>query len=218
MHYEVLDEKRRALLPALDSFKKDFYLAGGTALALQIGHRISIDFDFFTEANFSTEDLYEQIHTIFGQVPRTQESSRTLAVIVHDDVRLSFIGYRYPLLAPCVEIEYLRLASMADIGCMKLNAIVSRAELKDYADLYFILKQRSLQDLLADLAKKIPSLDQNLVLKALVSFTDVSSEPIAFVSENEVTFAAIQQTIIEQVKTVSVGIRASDISAKSVHS
>ncbi|MFA6585533.1 MAG: nucleotidyl transferase AbiEii/AbiGii toxin family protein, partial [Candidatus Paceibacterota bacterium] len=170
MHYETLDEKRRALLPALDAFKQEFYLAGGTALALQIGHRVSVDFDFFTEQDFETEEVYERVQKAFGQVSRTQESPRTLAILVQDDVRISFMGYHYPLLHACVDTEHLRLASMLDIGCMKLGAIVSRAELKDYVDLFFILKHLPLPDLLAALSKKLPSLDQNLVLKALVSF------------------------------------------------
>ncbi len=202
MHYEALDEKRRALLPALGAFKNDFYLAGGTALALQIGHRVSVDFDFFTEEGFDTEVLYEQVQKTFGQVPRTQESVHTLAVIVEDDVRISFMRYRYPLLAACVDTEHLRLASMPDIGCMKLGAIVSRAELKDYVDLFFILKQLSLTELLTDLSKKIPSLDQNLVLKALVSFDDIAREPIDFIKGNEVTFDEMRESIVQSVKSV----------------
>lgn len=202
MHYEALDKKRRALLPALAAFKKEFYLAGGTALALQIGHRISVDFDFFIEENFETEDVYERVQKVFGQVPRTQESSNTLAIVVQDDVRISFMKYQYPLLDARVDTEYLRMASLSDIGCMKLNAIVSRAELKDYVDLFFILKHFSLTQLLANLSKKIPSLDQNLVLKALVSFDDVSIEPIDFIAGNEVAFDAIRNAIIESVKAV----------------
>ena len=207
MHYEVLDEKRRALLPALSVFKKDFYLAGWTALALQIGHRVSIDFDFFTEKDFETEDIYERVQKAFGPVPRTQESSRTLAVIVQNDVRVSFMGYHYPLLEACVDTEYLRLASLSDIGCMKLNAIVSRAELKDYIDLFFILKHLPLSTLLAKLSKKIPSLDQNLVLKALVSFDDITMEPIDFTKGSEVAFDKIRDSIVESVKSVPLGIR-----------
>ncbi len=202
MHYEALDEKRRALLPALGAFKNDFYLAGGTALALQIGHRVSVDFDFFTEEGFDTEVLYEQVQKTFGQVPRTQESVHTLAVVAENDVRISFMRYRYPLLAACVDTEHLRLASMPDIGCMKLGAIVSRAELKDYVDLFFILKQLSLTELLTDLSKKIPSLDQNLVLKALVSFDDIAREPIDFIKGNEVTFDEMRESIVQSVKSV----------------
>lgn len=207
MHYEALDEKRQALLPALGRFKEDFYLAGGTALALQIGHRVSVDFDFFTKEDFETDVLYERIQKVFGTVPRTQESPRTLAIVAQDDVRMSFIGYSYPLLDACVDTEYLRLASIVDIGCMKLGAIVSRAELKDYVDLFFILKQISLTELLIDLSKKTPSLDQNLVLKALVSFEDVAMDPIDFIKGNEVSPTTIRKSIIENVQSVPLGIR-----------
>jgi len=207
MHYEVLDEKRRELLPALGAFKEKFYLAGGTALALQIGHRVSIDFDFFTERDFENEEVYERVRTLFGQVSRTQESLGTLAVVIPDDVRVSFMRYRYPLLEPCVDTEHLRLASLSDIGCMKFGAIVSRAELKDYVDLFFILKLFPLSKLLTDLSRKMPSLDQNLVLKALVSFDDVTIGPIDFIKGYEVTFDEIQESIIKNVKSVPLGIR-----------
>jgi len=207
MHYEVLDKKRQALLPSFLAFKKDFYLAGGTALALQIGHRVSVDFDFFTEKDFETEDLYERVQEVFGEAVRTQESRNTLGVVVQDNVKISFMKYRYPLLDVCLETEDLRLVSLTDIGCMKLGAIVSRAELKDYVDLFFILKKFSLVTLLANLAQKIPSLDQNLVLKALVSFDDIEMEPIDFIKGNVVSFTKIRKLIIESVKSVPLGIR-----------
>src|SRR3989344_2313244 len=207
MHYEALDKKRQVLLPSLRAFKKDFYLAGGTAIALQIGHRVSVDFDFFREKDFETEDLYERIREAFGEVVRTQESQNTLGVVVQDNVRISFMKYRYPLLDVCLETEDLRLASLSDIGCMKLDAIVSRAELKDYVDLFFILKKFSLVTLLANLAQKTPSLDQNLVLKALVSFDDIEMEPIDFIKGNVVSFTKIRKLIVESVKSVPLGIR-----------
>lgn len=207
MHYEALDEKRQALLPSLGAFKKDFYLAGGTALALQIGHRVSIDFDFFKENDFETGNLYERVHEVFGEVARIQESQNTLSVVVQGDVKISFIKYRYPLIDKCIETKYLRLASLSDIGCMKLGAIVSRAELKDYVDLYFILKSFPLVVLLDTLTKKIASLDRNLVLKALVSFDDISMEPVDFIKGNEVSFDKVQKLIIESVKSIPLGIR-----------
>lgn len=207
MHYEALDEKRRALLPAFVSFKKEFYLAGGTALALQIGHRVSVDFDFFTEEDFDTTVLYERVCEAFGEVPRTQESQNTLAVVIAGDVRVSFMKYRYPLLEACTETEYLRLASLADIGCMKLSAIVSRAELKDYVDLFFILKHIPLPQLLSELSKKIPSLDQNLVLKALVSFEDIPREPIDFITGNEISLDEIRKSIFEMIKVIPFSVR-----------
>ena len=85
--------------------------------------------------------------------------------------------------------------------------IVSRAELKDYVDIFFILKRISLPTLFTELSKKIPSLDQNLALKALVSFGDVSFEPIDFIKGNEVTFEEIQSSIIRNVKSMPLGIQ-----------
>jgi len=207
MHYEALDKKGQVLLPSLGVFKRDFYLAGGTALALQIGHRVSVDFDFFTEKDFETDDLYERVQEAFGEAVRTQESRNTLGVVVQDDVKISFMKYRYPLLDVCLETEDLRLAPSIDIGCMKLCTIVSRAELKDYVDLFFILKKFSLVTLLANLAQKTPSLDQNLVLKALVSFDDIEMEPIDFIKGKAVPFTKIRKSIVESVKSVPLGIR-----------
>ncbi|MDO8624143.1 MAG: hypothetical protein Q7R54_02195 [bacterium] len=99
-------------------------------------------------------------------------------------------------------LDEKRREFLSDIGCMKLGAIVSRAELKDYVDLFFILKHLSLPKLLIDLSKKIPSLDQNLVLKALVSFDDIPTEPIDFTKGNEVTLDTIRKSIVESVKAV----------------
>ena len=96
---------------------------------------------------------------------------------------------------------------LLDIGCMKLGTIVSRAELKDYVDLFFILKKFSLVTLLAKLDQKIPSLDQNLVLKALVSFDDIEMGPIDFIKGNAVSFTKIRKLIVESVKSVPLGIR-----------
>lgn len=66
MFYNILDQKRLALLPLFKSFKEGFYLAGGTALALQIGHRDSVDFDFFSEEDIDTKELFERLRKIFA--------------------------------------------------------------------------------------------------------------------------------------------------------
>lgn len=95
------------------------------------------------------------------------------------------------------------------MDAFKINASgtnVSRAELKDYVDLHFILKHLSLTQLLTYLSKKIPSLDQNLAMKALVSFDDITMEPIGFIEGNEITFDKIRDSIIQSVKSVPLGI------------
>ncbi|HHE46052.1 MAG TPA: hypothetical protein ENL05_01765, partial [Candidatus Moranbacteria bacterium] len=189
MFYNILDKKRLAILPLLKNFKGDFYLAGGTALALQIGHRDSDDFDFFIGKNIDTRKLFEQIREIFAgrKIEKVQEEKNTLTIIIDENIKISFFTYKYPLLNELINEPYLTLASIDDIACMKLSAIVSRSALKDYVDLYFILQDKKLSELLKVLQKKIPQLDTGLVLKSLVYFDDLSSEKIIFRNDKKVS-------------------------------
>ena len=195
IHWNILDEKRMAVLPLLKlATKKGFYLAGGTVLALQFGHRYSIDFDFFLEGNFDSAALAAELESIFKEhaLTFTQQEVNTLSCLIDESIQLSFLGYSYPILEPLVPTDYFPIASVKDIGCMKFSAIISRSVEKDYVDLYFILQTLSLAELLALSTKKHPSLDAALILKSLVYFDDVQREPILFKEGHEVSFETIQ--------------------------
>jgi len=202
LHYEILDAKRNEFLQKIAEAGNGFYLAGGTALALQIGHRDSIDFDFFCEDNIDTVLLWEKVQTIFSPFSyvKTQEEKNTLSCIIAEEIRLSFFGYHYSLISPTLSEKNLTLASLRDIGAMKLSAITSRATLKDYVDIYFILKTVSLTQLLEDCTHKFPQLDQNLILKSLVYFDDLTTEPILFISGFETTVEEIKAKITDCVR------------------
>jgi predicted nucleotidyltransferase component of viral defense system len=201
MFYNILDEKRRKVLPYLKNFKEDFYLAGGTALALQIGHRDSIDFDFFSEKKVDTKKLFEKIRVVFvGQkVVKVQDELNTLTVLIDKSVKLSFFGYNYSLLEELINEPNLKLASVLDIASMKLIAITSRASNKDYIDLYYLLQDISLKDLLDKTSKKFPEVDRNLVLKSLVYFADIEIEPILFKNDKKIDFEQIKDFLKEEV-------------------
>lgn len=205
MYYDILDEKRRQILPVLKNFQKNFYLAGGTALALQIGHRDSIDFDFFCKNEFQTEALMKKCKEVFKdhKLLKTQDEKNTLTIIVDDDIKMSFFSYDYPLLNSLIVEEAISLASIVDIACMKFSAITSRSTLKDYIDLYYILHQKKLSLLLELLPRKFPTLDINLILKSLVYFDDIIDEPILFKHEKDVTLEEIQHFLIAEVKKVT---------------
>ena len=205
MHYEILDKNRIAILQLLKNFKNDFYLAGGTGLALQIGHRDSIDFDFFTDRHIDTEKLFYKIKEVFvgHKIDKMQEEKDTLGLIIDDEIKLSFMYYPYSLIEKTVENENIRIASISDIACMKLSAIVSRSVLKDYIDLFFILKTFSLRQLLDLSKKKIPELDENLILKSLVYFDDVEQENIMFKNNMNISFDEIKTEFIRQVKDLN---------------
>ncbi len=93
MFYNILDKKRKSILPLFEPLKNEFYLAGGTALALQIGHRDSIDFDFFSDKDFDTKELFEKLEKIFSayKIKKVQDEKNTLTIVVDDNVRLSFL-------------------------------------------------------------------------------------------------------------------------------
>jgi predicted nucleotidyltransferase component of viral defense system len=204
MFYDILDSKRKSILPLLAAFKSDFYLAGGTALALQIGHRDSMDFDFFSQEHFDTAALYEKVLDVFSEhsVSKIQEEKDTLTVLIDDDVRISFFQYRYTLVEKCIDEPSLRIASIKDIGCMKLSAIVSRATEKDYIDLYYIMQAISLADLLAATSDKMPDLEHMLILKSMLYFEDIPAENLRWKHNKEITFSKIKKVLSAEVKKI----------------
>lgn len=200
--WNILDDRRKALLPQLAGIKNTFYLAGGTGLALQLGHRESQDFDFFSITPFSTGDLFMDLKRCFPEnsLLRVQEEKDTLSIILDEGIKLSFLSYPYPLVGDLVETNPLNIASIEDIALMKFSAICARSLQKDYVDLYFILRKISLPDLLPLVPRKFKDLDINLVLKSLVYFNDLKMEPILFQKGKEVNFPLIEKFLIATVE------------------
>jgi hypothetical protein len=205
MLYNILDKKRLSIIPFLKEFKKDFYLAGGTGLALQLGHRDSIDFDFFSPKDINTKKLFLRIQDIFKdyKITKVQEEKNTLTVLIGKDIKLSFFTYKCKLLKKLINEPNLKIASIQDIACMKFSAITSRGTNKDYIDLYFILQRINLKTLLECLQIKMPELDTNLVLKSLVYFNDVVKEKIKFKNNKNVDFKYVQEFLKKEVKKIS---------------
>lgn len=204
MWHDILDAKRKAVLPFLRPLKQKFYLGGGTGLALQLGHRESIDFDFFSDEHVEPERVYRELaRDMRGHIlVRTMEEEDTLYVIFDGSVKMSFLWYPYPLLEPCIEDENVRIASVTDIACMKLSAVIDRAVTKDFVDLYYILRDIPLATLLEKSKQKFPAIDQNLILKSLVYFDDVRDEGVIFRPGYEVAFAEVKKFLEQQVKNV----------------
>jgi len=200
--WDILDQKRMDILPLFKDFKNDFYLAGGTALALQLGHRDSIDFDFFSEKSFSTKELTQKVEQLFQghKITKNQEEKDTLSFVIDDVVKISFLSYPYKLIKPLLDEDNFKMASVEDIGAMKLSAITSRSVLKDYVDLYFILHQIKLKDLLNLTEEKFPTIDANSILKSLVYFDDIQEEPILFKHNDNISFESVKEYLSETVK------------------
>jgi len=143
MHLEILDERRIRLLKALVELPElaVFYLAGGTALSLQLGLRKSYDFDFFSEKRFNSYALLAQMKERWADLKVIHMDQDTCDVILND-VQTSFLWYPYPLVSGFITDETtlpgLKLCTAEDIAVMKLSAIGSRGSRKDFYDLYQI--------------------------------------------------------------------------------
>ena len=121
-----------------DEELSSFFLVGGTALALQIGHRFSVDLDLFTQNPFDTQSLSDSLASKYDFKISSVSKNTLLGVV--NSVKVDFLTHAYPLVNPILEIEGLRLASVEDIGAMKLNAIAhSGQRLKDFIDVYCLL-------------------------------------------------------------------------------
>ncbi|MFZ6029667.1 MAG: nucleotidyl transferase AbiEii/AbiGii toxin family protein [Chloroflexota bacterium] len=155
-----------------------FYLAGGTALALQLGHRQSVDLDFFSP----TEDIPSVREALFaalqGFSPVLTGSAWGNLVFTAASVRVGFYGYGYTMTSPFLEIENCRLAGIADIGLMKMDALMSRASRKDFHDLYAICQTLPLRRLLDLAPQKYPHARdfEAQVVKHLVYFDRADQE------------------------------------------
>ena len=180
-----------------------FYLAGGTALALQIGHRRSVDLDFFSQS--------EDIPTIRPQLQETltpfsallADSSWGNLVFLVKEVRIGFYGYSYSLISPLIEKEGLRLASIEDIALMKLDTLLSRAARKDFYDLYFTCQKIPLQKLLGLAPQKFPSIRdfETQVVKRLVFFDNAENESNPQVLE-PISWQTVKDYFILQAKEI----------------
>lgn len=133
-----------------------FYLAGGTALSLQLGHRLSVDLDFFspTEDIPTIRPMLEKALASF--LPTLADSAWGNLVYLVQNVRVGFYGYGYDLVAPLVKTSDARFASIEDIALMKLDALLARAARKDFYDLYFICQKISMRQVLNLAPKKYP--------------------------------------------------------------
>ena len=143
MHLETLDPQRIDLLKTLtdSSLLSPFYLAGGTALSLQLGLRISFDFDFFTDSRFSPDALSADLKQLITDTKLVYSDRDTCDLLIQQ-VQVSFFRYPYPLVSSPVigvsPLTSLKMASVDDIAAMKLAAIGSRGSRKDFYDLYQI--------------------------------------------------------------------------------
>lgn len=185
MRQEVLTNEGKAIFPFLESFPK-FYLAGGTGLALQIGHRISIDFDLFNQNNIQ-KDLLKKVETVFKKkhISVAINNSEELTVTI-DTVKITFLKYPFHLLLPLETIGGIHILSTKEIASTKAYTIGRRGSYKDYVDIYYILKEQhtSLEEIIELADKKFGGeFNSRLFLEQLLFMDDIDDIELVFLKE-----------------------------------
>lgn len=203
LYLDILNKQQRAILPCLAEVANDkFYLAGGTALALQLGHRLSVDFDWFTPAVGDCEELLRRIKRICDEPHVLSTSNETLHLQIHG-VQVSYLGYDYPLLEPLVPCREFRcsLADIKDVACMKLSAITGRGARKDFIDLHrIILNHYDLRACLSFFQQKYRQHDIGHVVRSLTYFEDAETEPEIVLYNPNTTWQVIKSDLIRWVR------------------
>ena len=159
----------------------DFNLVGGTSLALQLGHRLSVDLDFFTLNDFETIEIVTELQNeLRFDIVQQKQNSLILNVEYPTNsnlfIKVDILKYPYPLINSIIEIDGIRLLSIEDIIPMKLSAIANRGAKKDFYDIYFLLNSMSIKEMLNLFSMKFPNINHFHLLKSLTFFDDANED------------------------------------------
>jgi hypothetical protein len=201
MHKEILSESQVSLLPLVREFKREFYLVGGTAIALYLGHRRSIDFDLFKNTSLSPKRILSKISSSGQTYLVTRRVSEQLNITING-VTFTFFEYPFKIEAKDTFEDFIKIPSLIDLAAMKAYALGRRSKWKDYVDFYFLLRDHFTIDQISERAQEIyEQLFSPKLFRAQVSyFKDIiHSEPVEFLvpapSEEEIKQFLIDKAI-----------------------
>lgn len=179
LYLQILNQNQLDLLKRLDFLENDMYLAGGTALALQLGHRTSLDFDFYSKTEFNSEILISKFQDKFKDNMIVDRIAKGTIILTINTVSFSLFHYPYKLISNELNLEQTKMASIEDATAMKLIAIAMRGKRRDFIDVYYLLKKYSLQDLMNFVKEKYPTFEELMILKGLIFFEDAEDDDMA---------------------------------------
>jgi hypothetical protein len=197
LHKETISPHILELLIRLQQkeYLKGFFLVGGTALALQIGHRTSVDLDLFSDFSFDTAYVLENLSADFD-FKLFFSANNTLKGSI-EDVQVDILAHRYPYVCSPLMIENIAMVSAEDIIAMKLNAIsISGQRIKDFIDIFYLMKSYSIDDMIHFYKMKYAAFNEVNVLKSLTWFEDIDHSDMPVLLENpELKWSEVSSTI-----------------------
>lgn len=198
MHSEILSQAQINQLPILAAFKKDFGLVGGTAIALNIGHRRSIDFDLFTEKELDNRKIRKKIVALGRKIEIVLRDEPDEYTVLINGVQFTFYHYPFPLMLNKKYKDIIRLPDLLTLAAMKAHALGRRAKWKDYVDLYFIMENfHDLQEI-NNRAKKLfkSEYEEKLFRMQLAYFKDIDySEKVIYLKGKKISDNIIRETL-----------------------
>lgn len=176
-----------------------FALAGGTSLALQLGHRESYDLDLFSSEDFSTDEMFLLLEQNFQA--NLISKSRHILISMITDIKVDCVYHPYAFKHPLIEADGIRLVHIEDVAAMKISAIAGRGRKRDFYDLYFLLRQFTLAELLDFYAEKFGESSLFHALRSLAYFEDAETDadPIVF---EELDWKLVKQRIAQAVSMI----------------
>ena len=199
MHKEILNSNQTDLLQMLAQFKREYYLVGGTAIALHIGHRRSIDFDLFKQSNINHKRNLDKIKAFGFPYIITRRVDEQMNLVIND-VKVTFFQYPFPV-NPNEHFEtYFRMPSLLQLAAMKAYALGRRSKWKDYVDLYFLIKDHFTIENISDMANQIfgELYSEKMFRSQLCYFDDIDySEAVDYIIPNPPTDIEIRDALTE---------------------
>jgi hypothetical protein len=199
MHLEILSKEQNDLLSLVSKFKREYYLVGGTAIALHIGHRESIDFDLFKLADLRKNDIYKKVVASKFGYKFGYENYEQLNLIINH-VKFTFFSFPHKVPVNSVIKGVIKMPDLLTLAAMKAFALGRRAKWKDYLDLYFVLKYHySFQDI-AEKANEIfgEMFSEKLFKMQLGYFKGINyDEEVVYLIPNPPTETEVQEFLTE---------------------
>ena len=198
LHYKTIEPHTLSILKRLfnENISKECRLVGGTSLALQYGHRCSVDLDLFGKIRFDAIEIQNILNQI-GKVIVIKNTSNIHLFIV-DGVRVDIVNYNYEWIDDCINEDGLFLASDKDISAMKISAIENRGTKKDFIDLYYLLQKYSFNEILSFYSKKYPNHSLFRALMSITYFDDAESDPMPLMLKT-IDWSIVKETLLDTV-------------------
>jgi hypothetical protein len=209
LHYKAVKPEVLELIKSIrsDLVFQGMRLAGGTALALQLGHRISVDIDLFGHLNADELSVSQSLSRM-GKIIQLKKTTN-INIYVVNNIKVDIVNYPYHWLESAIEDSGIMLAGLKDIAAMKLAAIAGRGSKKDFIDIYFLLNHFAFANMIEFFIEKHPDGTELLVLKSLTWFEDADKDemPLMLMDCN---WELVKQEIRMQVRDYLISLKKKD--------